>query len=97
MAILTSMPKEGNDVNVYDVPDNVLAQYAVSGEKASQMFPESKKPSSGIPKSTPDMNPSKLEHAESLGDVQAYSSICICRTIWCNAWRCWWHYYYCYC
>jgi hypothetical protein len=97
MAILTSMPGKGDDVSVYDVPDNVLAQYAVSGENASKMFPEGSKSSSGIPKSTPDMNPSKLENAESLGEVQAYTHICICRTLWCNAWRCRWHYYYCYC
>ena len=43
MAILTSTPGEGNKVNVYDVPDSVLAQYQVTGDKAAQMFPESKK------------------------------------------------------
>ena len=45
MAILTSMPGEGNQVGVYDVPDSVLQQYALAGDKAASMFPESKKPS----------------------------------------------------
>lgn len=40
MAIVTSMPGEGNAVNVYDIPDDVLQKHAVSGEKAGQMFPE---------------------------------------------------------
>ncbi len=97
MAILTSTPGEGNQVSVYDVPDDVLKQYAVSGEKAAQMFPESKAAGSEIPKSTPAMSPTRLENADSLAEVQAYSHICICRELYCNAWRCWWHYYYCYC
>jgi hypothetical protein len=97
MAILTSTPGEGNQVSVYDVPDDVLKQYAVAGEKAAQMFPESKAAGSEIPKSTAAMSPTKLENADSLAEVQAYSSICICRQLYCNPWRCWWHYYYCYC
>jgi hypothetical protein len=98
MAILTSTPGEGNQVNVYDVPDDVLSQYAITGEKAAQMFPESNKPAGAdIPKSSAAMSPTKLENAEGLAEVQAYSSICVCRTLWCNAYRCWWHYYYCYC
>ena len=43
MAILTSTPGEGNAVSVYDVPDDVLSQYAVAGDKAASMFPESAK------------------------------------------------------
>ena len=98
MAILTSMPGEGNQVGVYDVPDSVLQQYALAGDKAASMFPESKKPSgTEIPSSAGAMSAEKVENAESLGEVQAYSSICICRVLLCNAWRCWWHYYYCYC
>jgi hypothetical protein len=98
MAIVTSVPGEENVVNVYDIPDDVLQKHAVSGDKASQMFPESNKQTGGtIPKGTGAMNPTKLDNAESLGEVQAYSSICICRTLWCNHYRCWWHYYYCYC
>jgi hypothetical protein len=96
MAILTSTPGEGNEVKVYDVPDDVLSQYAMTGEKAAQMFPE-KSGISGIPNATADMSPTKLENNESLGEVQAYARICVCRTLYCNAWRCWWHYYYCYC
>ena len=97
MAILTSMPGEGSAVGVYDVPDSVLKQYAVSGDKAAQMFPESKKPSgSDIPKSG-GMNAERVENAEGLGEVQAYNDVCICRVLLCNAYRCWWHYYYCYC
>ena len=98
MAILTSTPGEGNKVNVYDIPDNVLQQYAVSGDKAAQMFPESKKQSGGeIPKSTGAMSATRVENAESLGEVQAYNDVCVCRTLYCNAYGCWWHYYYCYC
>ena len=98
MPILTSMPGEGNEVKVYDVPDNVLSQYAVSGDKAAQMFPEGGKPSgSGIPKSTGAMASTRVENAESLGEVQAYADICVCRQLYCNPWRCWWHYYYCWC
>ena len=98
MAILTSMPGEGNKCSVYDVPDSVLQQYALSGDKASQMFPESGKASGAdIPQSGGGANAVKLENAESLGEVQAYSSICVCRQLLCNAWGCWWNYYYCYC
>jgi hypothetical protein len=98
MAILTSTPGEGNKVSVYDVPDSVLQQYAVTGEKAAQMFPESKKASgSEIPKSTSAMSATKVENAESLGEVQAYSDVCVCRELLCNVYGCWWHYYYCYC
>ena len=96
MAILTTSPGEGGDVKVFDVPDNVLQQYSMSADKAAQMFPEHAA-ASGIPKSTPAMNPTKLENTESLGEVQAYAHICVCRQLYCNAWRCWWHYYYCYC
>jgi hypothetical protein len=96
MAILTSMPGEGNKVGVYDVPDSVLSQYAVSGDKAASMFPESAKASGAeIPKS--GANAVKVENAESLGEVQAYGDICVCRELLCNAYGCWWHYYYCYC
>lgn len=98
MPIVTSTPGEGDQVSVYDVPDNVLQQYALSGEKAAKMFPESTGPSgAGIPQSAGAMSVTKVANAESLGEVQAYSSICICRTLWCNYYRCWWHYYYCYC
>jgi hypothetical protein len=97
MAILTSTPGAENEVKVYDVPDNVLEQYAVSGDKAAQMFPENKQSGSEIPKSSAEMSPSRLDNAEGLAEVQAYSAICVCRQLYCNAWRCWWHYYYCYC
>jgi len=96
MAILTSSPGEGGEVNVFEVPDDVLAQYAVSADKAAQMFPE-KAATTDIPKATAAMNPTKLDNTESLGEVQAYNRICVCRELYCNAWRCWWHYYYCYC
>lgn len=97
MAILTSSPGEENEVKVYDVPDDVLQQYAMTGEKAAQMFPEKPGTTSGIPQSTSAMQPTRLDNTESLGEVQAYARICICRELLCNAWRCWWHYYYCYC
>ena len=97
MAILTSTPGEGNKVGVYDVPDDVLQQYAITGEKAAQMFPESKKTSgSEIPKSG-GKDAIRVENAESLGEVQAYGDICVCRELLCNAYGCWWHHYYCYC
>ncbi len=97
MAILTSTPGAENQVSVYDVPDDVLTQYAISGEKAAQMFPENKTAGTEIPKGTPEMSPTRLDNAEGLAEVQAYASICICRELVCNPWRCWWHYYYCYC
>ena len=97
MAILTSTPGQDNKVSIYDVPDSVLQQYAISGDKAAQMFPERKQTGGGIPKSTGAMNATKVKNAESLGEVQAYSDICICRQLWCNAYGCWWEYYYCYC
>ena len=98
MAILTSTPGEGNQVSVYDIPDDVLNQYAVTGDKAAQMFPEGKGAAGGdIPKSTGAMSATRVENAESLGEVQAYNDICVCRQLYCNAYRCWWHYYYCYC
>lgn len=98
MAILTSTPGTGNEVKVYDIPDGVLSQYALSGDKAAQMFPESAKASgSEIPKSSGAMAATRVENAESLGEVQAYGDVCVCRQLLCNAWQCWWHYYYCYC
>jgi hypothetical protein len=98
MAILTTLPGEDDKVKVFDIPDSALSQYAVSGDKAAKMFPESKKPAGvEIPKSTAAMNAVKVDNAESLGEVQAYSAICICRVLLCNAYGCWWHYYYCYC
>jgi hypothetical protein len=98
MAILTSMPGEGNKVGIYDIPDDVLGKYAVSGENAAQMFPESKKSGGAeIPKSGVGANAVKVENAESLGEVQAYGDICVCRQLLCNAYGCWWNYYYCYC
>ena len=97
MAILTSAG-EGDQVNVYDIPDDVIKQYAITGEKAAQMFPESNKPKGDqIPKSSGAMSATRVDNAESLGEVQAYSDICVCRTLYCNAYGCWWHYYYCYC
>ena len=96
MAILTSTPAEGNKVSVYDVPDSVLAQYALSGDKAAQMFPESAKQSGAdIPNSSG--KGVKIENTESLGDVQAYNDLCICRRLLCNAYGCWWDFYYCNC
>lgn len=98
MAILTSTPREGNKVTIYDVPDNILQQYAISPDKAAQMFPESgKHAGEEIPKSTAAMSATRVDNAESLGEVQAYSDICVCRELLCNAYGCWWHYYYCYC
>ena len=98
MAIVTSMPGEGNVVNLYDIPDDLLQKHAVSGDKASQMFPEGKEGgAAGIPQSTDAMSATKLDNADSLGEVQAYGRICVCRQLYCNSWRCWWHYYYCYC
>ena len=44
MAILTSSPGADNEVKVYDVPDDVLAQYAMTGDKAAAMFPEREPP-----------------------------------------------------
>jgi len=98
MAILTSTPGEGNKVSVYDIPDSVLQQYAITGDKAAAMFPETKAASgSDIPKSSATMSPTRVENAEGLGEVQAYSDVCVCRQLLCNSYGCWWHYYYCYC
>ena len=95
--ILTSTTGDGNKVAVYDIPDDVLSQYAVTGDKAASMFPESSKHAgSEIPKSSGG-NAMKVDNAESLGEVQAYGDICVCRELLCNAYGCWWHYYYCYC
>ncbi len=98
MAILTSAPGEGNKVNIYDVPEDVLAQYAITGDKAAAMFPESGKAAGDeIPKSVADMSPTRVDNAESLAEVQAYNGVCVCRQLLCNPYGCWWHFYYCYC
>ncbi|PWT92795.1 MAG: hypothetical protein C5B55_05620 [Blastocatellia bacterium] len=98
MAIVTSTPGEGNKVNIYDIPDSVLNQYAITGEKAAAMFPERPGASGNdIPKSSAAMSPTRVENAEGLGEVQAYNDVCVCRQLLCNAYGCWWHYYYCYC
>ena len=98
MAILTSTPGEGNKVSIYDIPDSELEKYAVSADQAASMFPESAKAAGNeIPKSDTGMSPTRVENAESLGEVQAYNDVCVCRKLLCNAYGCWWHYYYCYC
>ncbi len=89
MAILTSTPGTDNKVSVYDIPDDVLSQYAVSAEQVASMVPESAK-SAGA-------NAVRVENAESLGEVQAYGDLCVCRELLCNSNGCWWHYYYCNC
>ena len=87
MAILTSMPGAENKVGIYDVPDDVLSKYAVSGDQAAQMFPESaKKVGAEIPQS--GANAVKVENAEGLGEVQAYNDVCVCRELLCNAYGC---------
>jgi hypothetical protein len=96
MAILTSSPGAENEVKVYDVPDDVLAQYAMTAIRPRRCSPK-KGATAGIPNASAEMSPTKVENAESLGEVQAYSRICVCRELLCNPWRCWWHYYYCYC
>src|SRR5258706_9662466 len=97
MAILTSTPGADNKVSIYDVPDSVLSQYAVTGEKAAQMFPESKKTAGAeIPQSS-GADAVKLENAESLGEVQAYNDICVCRGLFCIVNDCWGLYSFCYC
>ena len=96
MAILTSTPGADNKVKIYDVPEDVLSQYAVAGDAAAQMFPESKK-TEGAAIAKGGTDAVRLENAESLGEVQAYNDICVCRELLCNAYGCWWHYYYCYC
>ena len=73
MAILTSMPNEGNKVSVYDVPDSVLAEYAVAGDKAASMFPESGKTGGAEIPQSGGANAVKVDNAESLGEVQAYN------------------------
>ena len=81
MAILTSVPNEGNNVSVYDVPDDVLAQYAVAGDKAASLFPESGKTAGGTIPQSSGGNAMKVDNAESLGEVQAYNDICVCREV----------------
>src|SRR5258708_35219686 len=96
MAILTSTPGSDNKVAIYDVPDDVLQQYAVTGDKAAQMFPESKKTSGAEIPQSGGANAVKVENAESLGEAHAYGDICICRDILCNAYGGSDHYYSCY-
>lgn len=96
MAILTSTPGTDNKVSVYDIPDDVLSQYAVSADQAASMFPESAK-SAGADISKGGANAVRVENAESLGEVQAYGDLCVCRELLCNSNGCWWHYYYCNC
>ena len=82
MAILTSSPGAENEVNVYDVPDDVLAQYAMTGDKAAAMFPEGA--TAGIPKASAEMSPTKVDNTESLGEVRpilAFASAANCSAI----------------
>jgi hypothetical protein len=97
MAILTSTPGSDNKVSIYDVPDSVLSQYAVTGDNAASMFPESAKATGADIPQGAGADAVKVENAESLGEVQAYNAICVCRQLLCNPSGCWWHYYYCYC
>jgi hypothetical protein len=97
MAIVTSTPGEGNKVNIFDIPEDVLSQYAVTGEKAAQMFPESAKSSGADIQKAEGVAATRVENADALGEVQAYNDVCVCRELLCNAYGCWWHYYYCYC
>ena len=70
MAILTSMPGEGNAVGVYDVPENVLSSTR-SQEISGSMFPESNNRRAARPKEHGRNAAEKVENAESLGEVQA--------------------------
>jgi len=57
MAILTSSPGADNEVKVFHVPDDVLKQYEISGDKTTQMFPFPEKSSaSDIPQATDEPN-----------------------------------------
>jgi len=98
MPIVTSIPGAENQVELYDIPAADLEKYKVSGDKASSMFPEKEK-ATGVASKEGAMSVTAIDNAEGLSseDVQAYSRICICRQLYCNAWRCWWHYYYCWC
>jgi hypothetical protein len=98
MAILTSTPDKDNKVKIYDVPDSDLQKFEVSGADAGKMFPQREKPAGGIAKSEGAMGVMKIDNADALGEVQAYSDVCVCRELLCDGYgNCWWHYYYCYC
>lgn len=98
MALVTSIPQAENKVELYDIPDADLQKYRVSGAQAAQMFPEKEKPT-GVVSNEGAMSVTAIDNAEGLSsdDVQAYHRICICRQLYCNAYTCWWHYYYCWC
>jgi hypothetical protein len=91
MAIVTSTPNQENKVKVYDIPDSQLSQYELASDKATQMFPE------GSQGAVSKMSAAELKKPEGAGDVDAYAEWCVCRTLWCNAYGCWYEYYWCYC
>lgn len=97
MALVTSVAQQ-DKVELYDIPDADLQKYKVSGDKAASMFPEKEKPT-GVSSNEGAMGVTSIENAEGLSseDVQAYHRVCVCRQLYCNAYTCWWHYYYCWC
>ena len=86
MAIVSK--PDGENVTLYDIPDDQLEQYKLSPEKAAEMFPEKEGP--GEPMGS-------VQSANvSGGDVQAYGNHRICYAWRCNAWgQCWYVWWYC--
>jgi hypothetical protein len=85
MAILTSNPDQDNKVKIYDVPDADLQKYELSSDQAASMFPEGDSRSGGE-------GVTRIEIAETKGEVQAYQSG-LCRRLICNAAGCGWYYW----
>ena len=87
MAIVSK--PDGENVTLYDIPDDQLEQYKISPEKAAEMFPEQEGAAGE------SMGTVKAANVGG-GDVQAYSNSNICYAWRCNAWgRCWYVWWYC--
>ena len=84
MALVTTVPKKGEDAKVYDVPDAELAKYEAA--EANQTSYEE-----GKDRLAEGQELAGLEFDK--GDVQAYGNICIC---WIRIGRTWYYrYQYC--
>jgi hypothetical protein len=91
MAIVTTVPKKGEASKAYEIPDDELSRYQ---EVEAQQTQYEGAPPEGADKSEENqLGGAGALDMEQLGDVQAYSHICIC---WIRIGRRWYYrYQYC--
>lgn len=91
MAIVTTVPKKGDTSKAYEIPDEELSKFQ---EVEAQQTQYEGAPPEGADKSEENqLGGAGALDMEQLGDVQAYSHICICWIRWGRRW--YYRYQYC--